>query len=98
MRVLVPEYLGANADHALAVELWDEGGEPVRSSALVLVFTDASGNEQGVSVPSGPVPGRYEIARRFDHSGTHAMQVFPDEPGIALRLHFEVEPEAAPNT
>ncbi len=98
MRVLMPEYLGANERHPLAVELWDSGGEPVRSDALVLVFTDASGQEQGVSVAAGTVPGRYEIDRSFEREGTHAMQVLPERGGVSLRVHFDVAAEAPPNT
>ncbi|MCP4449001.1 MAG: serine/threonine protein kinase [Myxococcales bacterium] len=98
LRVLVPDYLGANACHSLAVELWDRHGEPVRSHALVLVFTDASGQEQGVSVPAGETPGRYEIDRSFESQGKHAMQVLPERSGVTLRVHFDVEAEMPPNT
>lgn len=98
LRVLMPEYLAANAEHALAIEIWDSAGVPVRSDALVLVFTDAEGQEQGVSVPAGAVPGRYEIDRSFAEEGTHAVQVLPDRAGVSLRVHFEVDPEGAPNT
>ncbi len=98
LRLLMPEYVGANTEHALAVEVWDSGGEPVRNDALVLVFTDASGHEQGVSVPAGAIAGRYEIARSFEREGTHAVAVLPDRAGVSLRVHFEVGPEATPNT
>ncbi len=98
LRVLMPESVEANAKYALAVELWDSRGEPVRSDALVLVFTDAEGQEQGVSVPSGAIPGRYEVGRSFEREGTHAVEVLPDRAGVSLKVHFEVGPEATPNT
>jgi serine/threonine-protein kinase len=98
LRLLMPEYVAANTEHALAIEIWDSAGVPVRSDALVLVFTDGEGQEQGVSVPAGAVPGRYEIDRSFAREGTHVVQVLPDRAGVSLRVHFEVDPEGDANT
>ncbi len=97
LRVLLPEYLGANAEHVLAVELWDASGKPVRADTLVLVFVNAAGEEQGVSVPASSIPGHYEVPKRFSEVGAHSMKVLPTQVEGSLEVHFDVEPEAKPS-
>ncbi len=96
LRVLLPEYLGANTEHVLAVELWDASGRPVLADTLVLVFANAAGEEKGVSVPASSIPGHYEVPQKFSEVGVHSMKVLPTQES-SLEVHFEVEPEAKPS-
>jgi serine/threonine protein kinase len=98
LRVLLPEDLRAERDQTMAIEVWDPAGRPLALPALVVLFADGSGEEQGVNVPSSATRGRYELTRRFEHKGQYSMQVLTEDADVALRVHFEVRQAASPNS
>lgn len=95
LRVLMPEEVHAEREEHMVVEIWGPDGSTFEAAALVLVFVDASGMEQGVSVRQSATPGRYVFARRFAQPGSYSMRILPDLENVDLSVRFDVV-QAAP--